>query len=140
MSYLGGFTLSGDSGFEIPDCSFDVLDNGAGEQMDLDVLINLSPEPHEFVLWPHSVEQVMDAAQMSAKLLLSFDEIDIKSLVGQAQGGGHARQASADHERGLFHLDHLPVEWLQQPRLGDRNPRQVLGFLGGFFRLVHVYP
>ena len=37
-------------------------------------------------------------------------------------------------------FDGLPAERLQQPRLGQRHPHQVLGFLRGLLRLVHVHP
>ena len=75
-----------------------------------------------------------------AKLILLFHQIGIKALARQSQGSGHARQPAADDQGGLFHLDRLPVERLQQPSLGQRHPHQIFGFLGGPLWLVHVHP
>ena len=48
-----------------------------------------------------TVERVMELPGRAAKLRILFHQMHRKALVGQGQGGGHAGDAAADHQRGI---------------------------------------
>ncbi len=68
---------------------------------------------------------------MPPSFLESFDQVDLKALLGQVQGRGYPGHAPADHQAVLVDRQIELLEGFQIDRAGDRHADNVLGLLGG---------
>ena len=66
--------------------------------------------------------------------------MDLIALLGDLEGGGHARDATADDQSAMSDGQWLTMERPIVDHPVDGHTYQILGLLGGLLRLVHVNP
>ncbi len=84
--------------------------------------------------------RIVHIPQVPPELWTLLHEIAVKSLIGQLQGAGHARQSSPDDETLRNDLCHGLLQGSGEAGLGNRHLNQLLGLLRGLFRLIHMNP
>ena len=82
----------------------------------------------------------MDAAQDPTQLPVSLHQIGFETRVGQGQGSRHTGQPPADDQPVRDDVLLVSGQGSKPARFGHRHAHQVLGFLRGRLRLVHVHP
>ena len=122
-----------DMALDAGDFSFEVkLDSG----MFLDLVDEAAGEDGNVVV----LEGVMNIVQGAAQTAGLLDQMDVESLVGERQRGGHAAQSAADDDAGLVHRQRAAFEGPERARPGDGHFHEFNRLFGGGFRHGRVHP
>src|SRR5208282_6825946 len=115
---LADVTLdAGDFGLQVrldARMSLELVDEAAGEGGDVIML-----------------EGAMNIVEGPAQTVALLDQMDIESLVGERQRGGHAAQSAADDDAGLVHRERAAFQRRKRARPGDRHFDEFNRFFGG---------
>ena len=64
----------------------------------------------------HVLQRVVNIVQVAAQPVRPLDQVDLESLVGQRQRGGHAAEAAADDQPGLVDGERAALQRRQSVR------------------------
>ncbi len=125
--------FGGHRGGKMADITAHIVYLGFMQHLNERILIHFCDQILQKSLNVHPIKGCMQSPGHAAQLRFLFQQIDLKALVGQAEGASHAGNPTADHKRGLVDRQIEFLKRLQVPGSGNGHPDQILCLLRGVF-------
>ncbi len=104
------------------------------------MLINLAYKIIQICLDIQPFQSVINSSCHSPEICILFHQMNLESLVGEAQSTGHSGQTASDHQAPLVDGQIKFLQRLQTDSSGHRHPDYILCLFCGIFLLFRVDP